>query len=111
MSTEDLANAPEGTGKQNMSWPEMFSHQQHLDDQQRGRLQQQQHKQQELDALTKDSRQQVDGKSVADQLASQQYEALYNINQIMNSHQSQRKAGGNDMSQQQIAYMQQYMKV
>merc|ERR1712039_16296 len=68
------------------------------------------HKQQELDALTKDSRQQVDGKSVADQLASQQYEALYNINQIMNSHQSQRKAGGNDMSQQQIAYMQQYMK-
>ena len=108
MSTEDLANIQDSTGKQNMSWPEMFSHQQHLDEQQRSRLQQQQHKQ-ELDALTKDSRQQGDGKSVADQFASQQYEALYNINQIMNNHQ--RKAGSNDMSQQQIAYMQQYMKV
>merc|ERR1719410_43798 len=58
--------------------------------------------------MTKDSRQQGDGKSLTDQFASQQYEALYNINQIMNNHQ--RKTGSNDMSQQQIAYMQQYMK-
>ena len=108
MSTEDLANIQESTGKQIMSWPEMFSHQQHLDEQQRNRLHQQQHKH-ELDAMTKDSRQQGDGKSLTDQFASQQYEALYNINQIMNNHQ--RKTGSNDMSQQQIAYMQQYMKV
>ena len=87
-----------------MSWPELFSHQQHEHEQQRNRLQQKQ----DLDTMTKESRQ-GDGKSVADQFASQQYEALYNINQIMNNQQ--RKAGGNELSQQQMAYMQQYMKV
>ena len=105
MSTEDPASGQESnTGKQNMSWPELFSHQQHEHEQQRNRLQQKQ----DLDTMTKESRQ-GDGKSVADQFASQQYEALYNINQIMNNQQ--RKAGGNELSQQQMAYMQQYMKV
>ena len=91
------------------SWPEFFAQQQMLEEQKNRQQQQQQQQKHDLsnsfDALTKE-------KNAADQFAAQQqYEALLNLNQMFNNQQ-RGKSGGHDLSQQQqMAYMQQYMKV
>merc|ERR1711868_312215 len=108
-------------GKANNSWPEIFAQQQQqqfLEEQQQRSRQQQKHDiSNNFDGLVtgKDSRQ--DGsKNVVDAFASsqqQQFEALINLqNQIQYSNHQRKSGDRHDLSQQQqqMAYMQQYMK-
>lgn len=123
LSTEEpVIGQDQFPSKANNSWPEIFAQQQQqqfLEEQQQRSRQQQKHDiSNNFDGLVtgKDSRQ--DGsKNVVDAFASsqqQQFEALINLQNQIQYNNHQRKPGErHDLSQQQqqMAYMQQYMKV
>merc|ERR1712107_603673 len=122
LSTEEpVIGQDQFPSKANNSWPEIFAQQQQqqfLEEQQQRSRQQQKHDiSNNFDGLVtgKDSRQ--DGsKNVVDAFASsqqQQFEALINLQNQIQYNNHQRKPGErHDLSQQQqqMAYMQQYMK-